>query len=133
MTEELPWEFGQMLTSAIERTGLSRREIARRAGVSAPTVINLEAGFRSAGPGVRVPMNPAVDTVVRIATVLKMPLRKALELAGLADKIPEGMSDQELQEHFSSTIDDMLDDLPVETLLNALRRRVGDDDSHADR
>jgi len=124
MTEELPWEYGQLLTSAIEHSGMSRRQVARLAGLSAPTITNLEAGTRSVGQGQRVPTNPETDTVVRIARVLNMPLRKSLELAGLGDKIPDGMSDKELAERFMPAIDAMLDDLPADVLLAAVARRM---------
>lgn len=122
--EELPWEFGRMLTAAIDRSGKSRRELARLAGISAPLITNLEAGMRSAGPGIRVPVRTTPDTVVRIAVVLQMPLRRSLEAAGLGDSIPPDMTDEEIQNRFRPAIDDMLDALDVDVLLAAIQRRV---------
>jgi transcriptional regulator with XRE-family HTH domain len=125
MTEELPWEYGQMLTSAIEHSGMSRRKVASLAGLSTPTITNLETGTRPAGSGTRVPnKNPELETVVRIAMVLKMQLRRSLEAAGLGDKIPDNMTDEELEVHFMPAIDAMLDDLPDEVLLAAFARRM---------
>ncbi len=124
VAEDLPWEYGRMLTTAIDRSGKSRREIARLAGVSAPLITNLEAGTRSAGAGVRVPIRTTPDTVIRIAVVLQMPLRRSLEAAGLGETIPPDMTDEEIQRRFRPAIDDMLDALDVDVLLAAIQRRV---------
>jgi transcriptional regulator with XRE-family HTH domain len=126
MTEELPWDFGQMLTSAIEHSRFkSRRQIAALAGLTAPTITNLETGTKPIGGGLRAPnRNPDLDTVVRIARVLEMPLRKSLELAGLGDKIPEGMTDDELMDHFTDEVATLLDGFPAEALAAALLRKA---------
>lgn len=124
MTEELPWKYGQMLTSAIEGSGMTRRAVARQARLSAPTIINLETGYRSVGPGMRVRMNPTAKTVVKIAMVLNMSLRKSLEAAGLGDEIPEGASDEELQARFKPIISEWLHSVTTAELLEEVKRRM---------
>jgi transcriptional regulator with XRE-family HTH domain len=49
------------------KDGQSMRELARRAGISAPTLSNIEAGKRNAGPAVRKRLALALN--VRVSSI----------------------------------------------------------------
>jgi transcriptional regulator with XRE-family HTH domain len=115
-----PWPYGQALTEAIKASGMSKREVARRAGLSSTRVKQLEDGFASGG----APASPRTINVVRLANALKMDLRKALEMAGKGDEIPEGMTDGELWAHFNHLLIDPLENASDEDFAAEFLRRM---------
>ncbi len=115
-----PWPYGQALAKAIADSGMSAREVGRRAGgLSSTRIKQLEDGFASGG----VPAKPRTITVVRLANALNMDLRKALEMAGKGDQIPEGMTDGELWAHFNHLLIDPHENASDEDLLAEVQRR----------
>jgi transcriptional regulator with XRE-family HTH domain len=123
-----PWPYGQALTNAIDASGMSKREIGRRAGLTSTRIKQLEDGFAPGG----VPARPRTINVVRLAFALNMDLRKALEEAGKGDEIPDGMTDGELWAHFNHLLIDPLENVSNEDLLAEVQRRFhprnGDDE-----
>jgi hypothetical protein len=124
-----PWPYGQALAQAISDSGMSAREVGRRAGgLSSTRIKQLIDGFASGG----VPARPRTITVVRLANALNMDLRKALEEAGKGDQIPPGMTDGELWAHFNHLFIDPLENASDEDLLAEVQRRFhkknGDDE-----
>lgn len=119
-TKPTPWPYGQALTAAIERSGMSKREIGRRAGLSATRIKHLEEGFAS---GSTKPANPRTINAVRLASVLDMDLRRALEMSGKGDEIPDGMTDAELWTHFNHLLIDPLENASDEDLMEEIQRR----------
>jgi transcriptional regulator with XRE-family HTH domain len=115
-----PWPYGQALTAAISQSGMSKHEIGRRAGMSSTRIKHLEDGY---APGSNVPARPRTINVVRLASVLNMDLRRALEMAGKGDEIPDGMTDGELWAHFNHLLVDPLENVSDEDLLGEVRRR----------
>jgi hypothetical protein len=99
---------------------MSKHEIGRRAGMSSTRIKHLEDGY---APGSNVPARPRTINVVRLASVLNMDLRRALEMAGKGDEIPDGMTDGELWAHFNHLLVDPLENVSDEDLLGEVRRR----------
>jgi hypothetical protein len=108
---------------------MTKHEIGRRVGISSTRIKQLEDGFAS---GSDVPARPRTINVIRLASILKMDLRQALEMAGKGDEIPEGMSDGDLWAHFNHLLIDPLEQVSDEDLLDEVRRRFirnGDESS----
>jgi hypothetical protein len=124
-----PWAYGASLTDAIRRSGMTKHEIGRRAGFSSTRIKQLEDGFAS---GSDMPARPRTINVVRLASVLSMDLRRALEMAGKGDEIPEGMTDGELWAHFNHLLIDPLEKVSTEDLLQEVRKRIDKKNGDAD-
>ena len=88
--------------------------------MSSTRIKHLEDGY---APGSTTPARPRTINVVRLASVLSMDLRRALEMAGKASEIPEGMTDGELWAHFNHLLVDPLENVSDEDLLDEVRRR----------
>ena len=93
--------YGTILQQAREKTDLSRREIARQAGISEGYLRYLEKGERETSPG----------TLRRLAIVLgidEKPLMEAwikkhmpaMDYADLAARLPKGMDVEQLKEMY---------------------------------
>jgi hypothetical protein len=72
--------LGEYLEAA--RGGLSKREAARRAGVSEGRWRQVVTGRHTSG-GVQIPVNPKPETVIKMAQGVGADPRRALDLAGL--------------------------------------------------
>ncbi|UKD50824.1 helix-turn-helix domain-containing protein (plasmid) [Amycolatopsis sp. FU40] len=75
------WAFGVRLRAAREQLRLSRREAARRAGLSEARWRQLEKGTQPID-GVEQPVSTRPDTVFKAADVVGLDPREALLLAG---------------------------------------------------
>ncbi len=93
MTDQ--WELGRRIEAARVAARLSKRQAAKRAGISDGRWRQLEAGHETVrGQIYSVKTTPA--TIARIASALGLPLDELLELAGLepdsvADSGPAGL------------------------------------------
>jgi transcriptional regulator with XRE-family HTH domain len=114
-----PGPYGRALTAAIKKAGMSKREVARRSGLSSTRIKQLEDGFEPGGE----PARPRTINAVRLANALSMDLRRALIDAGHGDEIPEGMTEAELWAHFNHLLIDPLENVSDEDLLAEVQRR----------
>lgn len=65
------------------RGSVSKREAARRAGISEGRWRQIVTGQQKAGGGVVVPVNPRRETVIAMAEAVKANIDEALRLAGM--------------------------------------------------
>lgn len=77
-----PW--GALITSAINRAGLSARSAARQAGISEGRWRQLTSGYQVVSPGVYAPVHGPAPTLARMATVAGLSARQ-LQEAGRED------------------------------------------------
>jgi hypothetical protein len=78
------WVYGETLAAAIDRSGLSNAAVGKRVGLSGARIGHLIQGHAQ-----NVPARPRTANVVRLASELKMDLRKALIDAGKGDESPK--------------------------------------------
>lgn len=76
-----PWPVGPFITEAREKAKMSKVDLARRAGISAAKVQQLETGY-SVQSGVKVPVGTTKSTIERVAQALGVNVDEALTLAG---------------------------------------------------
>jgi uncharacterized protein len=86
---------GDLLFEARRRAGLSQAELARRAGVSRPTVNAYERGRRDPGVAALDRLLAAAGSRLVLAPAIEYPdsqraARDLEDLLGLADAIPSG-------------------------------------------
>jgi hypothetical protein len=102
------WEFGPYLADRIRESGLSRRKVARRAGISEGRVRQLIDGY-SQSHGVRTPVGTTYPTVVALSRTLGFPLREGLRLAGIA--VSANLPDSDAESLSSSSVEQLLAEL----------------------
>ncbi|MCU1647113.1 MAG: hypothetical protein JWN03_7388 [Nocardia sp.] len=90
------WEFGRRVEAARETAGLSKREAAKRAGISESRWRQLEAGHETVR-GQTYPVKTTPETVAHIADAVGASREELLEAAGfdpaMAD-IPDAITPQ---------------------------------------
>jgi transcriptional regulator with XRE-family HTH domain len=112
------WPFGTFLDEHLRASGLTKRAVARLAGVSDTTVRNAVAGY-SESAGVRTPYRPSVDVIVKLADALDFDLGEGLRLAGHDEAAALSMR----RRRRSAVV---LEGYTVEQLLGELRERYAD-------
>lgn len=75
--------LGTYLVEARERINMSRREAARRAGISESRYRQVELGYQQVSPDIRVPVSPKAETVVSMAQAVEADPAEALRLNGM--------------------------------------------------
>ncbi|WP_280273433.1 helix-turn-helix domain-containing protein [Nocardia wallacei] len=93
MTDQ--WELGRRMEQGRLAAGLSKRQAAKRAGISDGRWRQLEAGVETIR-GKTFPVKTTPETVARIASALQQPVDELLEVAGfdpdsVADVGPSGL------------------------------------------
>lgn len=81
MAEESLTPLGELIEHA--RGSLSKREAARRAGISEGRWRQIVTGQQKAGGGIVVPANPRRETVIAMAEAVGVDVDKALRRAGM--------------------------------------------------
>lgn len=130
------WPFGPFLSAAIQRSGLSKRAIARAARISEGRLRQLETGYQKSGK-MQIPIATSVTTVINLSDVLGFDLRQGLRLAGLEHLITEAegrsaADDEPVRKNpLLATFDtgELFDELKVRFM--ELARLVGRDDDYA--
>ena len=95
------WRFGPFLAEAVQESGLSLREIGRRAGASPNRISQLIEG----GPGTRT----RFETIYKLSRVLGFDADEAAQLAGVVRPKNWHPADAPLDSRW--TVDEMLDAL----------------------
>lgn len=73
---------------------MSKRQAARRAGISEGRWRQIVAGYQSAGGGHSIPVNPKRETLLKMAAAVGADRAEVLRLAGMtADPVVGGVGD----------------------------------------
>lgn len=107
--------LGQLLEEARGRAGISKREAARRAGISEGRWRQVVTGVQSAA-GMIVPVNPRPITVVAMARAVAVDERAALRAAGLDDQIVPASATA--PPDWPSSGDPLIDEINASRILN---------------
>ncbi|MFJ8966096.1 multiprotein-bridging factor 1 family protein [Lentzea sp. NPDC102401] len=81
--DERDWPLGEVLEGARNRLLLSRKEVARQAGISDTLLQTYERGYELRR-GIRFDANPSPEKVAAVARVLQLDVVETLGLAGLS-------------------------------------------------
>lgn len=81
-TQEQWHQLGSVIAERRVTLGLSKREAARRAGISDTLWAHMEKGERQIAPGVSIPPSPRHETMARIARALEVSLSDLYAVIG---------------------------------------------------
>ncbi|MGW1740504.1 helix-turn-helix domain-containing protein [Nocardia sp. NPDC001965] len=88
------WAFGQRVQQAREAAPLSKREAAKRAGISESRWRQLELGWERVR-GIVVDVRTTPETIARMASAVGLDINEMLELAGFNPEVvgatPQGL------------------------------------------
>jgi transcriptional regulator with XRE-family HTH domain len=83
-------EVGQLLREGRERRGISKRAAAAEAGFSETVWRQLEAGERQIAKGMKIPISPKDETLLRASYVARVDPGRLFDLAGRARSVRPG-------------------------------------------